>query len=332
VFTLDPESGEITFGDGAHGTRPTQRIVASYAFGGGKSGNVGIGAINRSPQLPAGYQVTNPIRTWGGDDAPDTASAEKGIARYVQHRDRLVSVQDFVAITRQTPGIDLGRVTVLPLFQPRYPDPADPTGSVIGPTPNYPGAITVMVIPAHPAVTSYPQPDQFFLEAVCQHLQPRRLVTTDLYIRGPEYVDIWISVGLDVLGGYAAGPVREAVKQALYRFLSPLYGGQPLKGSEQGAGWPLDTTVFQGELAAVVTRVEGVRQLDKVRSLLLGTATTDEVPEVPLAGLELPRLAGVSVVSGPAIALDQLRQARSAAGTGADGAEWTPIPVLPERC
>jgi hypothetical protein len=307
VFTLDPESGNLGFGDGAHGARPTERIVASYAFGGGQQGNVGIGSINRSPQLPAGYKVTNPIRTWGGDNAQDTASAERGVARFVQHRDRLVSVQDFKDITWQTPGVDLGRVDILPLF-----DPVNPNDGEI------PGVVTVMVIPAS-LTTDHPQPDQFFLEAVCNHLQPRRLVTTELHVRGPQYVDIWISVGIEVLGGYATGPVREAVKQALYRFLSPLYGGQ------QKTGWFLGTTVLPQELEAIVARVDGVRLVEQ---LFLGSETVNNVSNILLSGLQLPRLAGVSVTDGPAIPLDQLRNAPRVA----DGAKWTPIPVIPEQC
>ncbi|MEM6253937.1 MAG: baseplate J/gp47 family protein [Cyanobacteria bacterium P01_D01_bin.156] len=312
VFTLDPESGIVTFGDGAHGARPRGRIVVSYAFGGGLQGNVGIGAINRSPQLPAGYTVANPLRTWGGDNAQDTSGAEKGISRYVQHRDRLVAVQDFEDITRQTPGIDLGRVAVLPLYVP-----TSDTGGTI------PGAVTVMVIPASTS-NNNPLPDQFFLEAVCNHLQPRRLVTTELHVYGPQYVDVWISVGIELLGGYGAGPVREAVKQELYRFLSPLYGGQQ-NGDQQGTGWPLNVSVLQAELEAVVARVDGVRLVND--PLRLGTATTDDVTTIELTGLMLPRLVGVSVVSGAAIALDQLRNAPSVAT-----AQSTPIPVLPERC
>lgn len=307
VFALDPESGNLRFGDGAHGTRPTERIVASYAFGGGQQGNVGIGSLNRSPQLPAGYKVTNPIRTWGGDNAQDAASAERGVARFVQHRDRLVSVQDFQDITWQTPGVDLGRVEILPLFNPLNPDDGE-----------IPGVVTVMVIPASPT-TDHPQPDQFFLEAVCSHLQPRRLVTTELHIRGPQYVDIWVSVGIEVLGGYATGPVREAVKQALYRFLSPLYGGQ------QRAGWALSTAVLPQELEAIVARVEGVRLVEQ---LFLGSATANNVSNITLSGLQLPRLAGVSVTDGPAIPLDQLRNAPHVA----DGAKWTPIPIIPQQC
>ncbi|TVQ17821.1 MAG: hypothetical protein EA367_16615 [Leptolyngbya sp. DLM2.Bin15] len=329
VFTLDPESGTITFGDGIHGARPTQQIVVSYAFGGGKQGNVALGAIDRSPQLPAGFKVTNPLHTWGGDDAQDTASAEKSIARYVQHRDRLVSVQDFEDITRRTPGIDLGRVAAIPLFRPRYPDPEQP-GQWIGPMANFPGAVTVMVIPAHASETAYPRPDSLFLSAVCHHLQPRRLVTTELYVRGPDYINLWVSVGIMPQGGYATGPLREAVKQALYRFLSPLYGGPVPKGSDRGSGWPLTVTVSAAELAAVVARVEGVRQIND--ALLLGRGA-EPVSRVGLSGLELPRLARLSVVIGSAVPLAQLGDDGSSSTTPpSPETEWVPIPILPERC
>jgi hypothetical protein len=311
VFALDPESGEITFGDGTHGARPklSQRIVASYAYGGGRQGNVGIGMLNRSPQLPAGYQVTNPLRTWGGEDAQTTASAEKTIPRTVQHRDRLVSEQDFQDIARQTPGVDIGRVEVLPLFVPGQKDL------------EIPGAVTVMVIPASSTDTA-PQPDAYFLGAVCRHLQPRRLVTTELHIRGPEYVDIWVSVGIQVYDGYATGPVQAAVKQALLRFLSPLYGGY------QGRGWPLKKSVRPEELSAVVTRVEGVQLV--VNDLLLGTALTRGVSVVNLEGLQLPRLVKVAVTLGDPLPLDQLYEAP--APPDEERQHWMPIPVLPERC
>jgi hypothetical protein len=312
VFTLDPESGDICMGDGAHGARPRrgQPLVASYAFGGGRQGNLGLGLINRSPQLPAGYKVTNPLRTWGGDDAQTTASAEKTIPRAVQHRDRLVSVQDFKDVTAQTPGVDLGRVEVLPVFDPTSVPPAP-----------IPGAVTVLVIPATPGFDT-PQPDQFFLEAVCDHLQPRRLVTTELYVRGPLYQDIWLSVGLEVLGGHASGPVQEAVRQALFRFLSPLYGGR------KDAGWPLNIAVLPQEIEAVVARVDGVRLVEAV---LLGTATVDNVLSVPLDGLMLPRLQAVAVSEGAPLPLSQLRSAPPVAGLS-DGQRWTPIPVLAEQC
>ncbi|MFQ6030240.1 MAG: hypothetical protein ACE5Q6_22425 [Dehalococcoidia bacterium] len=204
----------------------------------------------------------------------------------------------------------MGRVGVLPLFDPSSEDVAQK-----------PGVVTIMVIPASLNYDT-PSPDQFFLEAVCDHLRPRRLVTTELYVRGPEYVDIWVSVVIEVLGGYGAGPVREAVRQELSKFLSPLYGGH------NGKGWLLNVPVQQLELEAVVARVEGVRLVPRLE---LG-ARTDNASNIPMEGLMLPRLRGVAVTEGDFIPLSQLRNAPVVTGGPLDGPRWTPIPVFPQRC
>ena len=45
VFSLDPESGAVRFGDGLYGLRPARgrRIRASYEYGGGPQGNLAVG-------------------------------------------------------------------------------------------------------------------------------------------------------------------------------------------------------------------------------------------------------------------------------------------------
>src|SRR5207302_1709821 len=56
VFTIDPESGVVRFGDGTHGARPPLDAVvrADYDFGVGAAGNVGPASIDSGPALPAG--------------------------------------------------------------------------------------------------------------------------------------------------------------------------------------------------------------------------------------------------------------------------------------
>ncbi|HEX7956484.1 MAG TPA: hypothetical protein VF508_06060, partial [Pyrinomonadaceae bacterium] len=91
VFALDPESGEVRFGDGTRGRRPPTgaALRADYDYGMGAAGNVGVGSINTGAALPAGLRVTNPVRTWGGSRAETAAEGEKLIPRYLQHKDRL---------------------------------------------------------------------------------------------------------------------------------------------------------------------------------------------------------------------------------------------------
>ena len=153
-------------------------IRASYDYGGGRQGNVGIGAISKG-DLPAGVKVTNPLPTWGGDEAETVNEAERRIPTYLQHRDRLISQDDFKTITWRTPGVDLGRVEMLPLHHPDIPD-------VLAE-----GVVTVLVIPLYDqAQPEAPVPDRLFLDTVCQYLDPRRVITTEVHVRGPEYIPV----------------------------------------------------------------------------------------------------------------------------------------------
>ena len=67
-------------------------------------------AIKPAPLTPSGFTVVNPIRTWGGADAETVSEGEKQIKRFLQHRDRLVSTEDFEAIAWRAPGVEIGRI------------------------------------------------------------------------------------------------------------------------------------------------------------------------------------------------------------------------------
>ena len=314
VYTLDVESGEIQFGDGIHGTRPplNASIQANYAFGGGSQGMVGIGSINKAPTLEKGLKVINPVPSWGGSQAESTSDAEKRIPAVVRHRDRLVTHQDCRDITWETPGVDMGRVEILSLFHPKLKHQTSE------------GVVTVMVIPLTDALNpNAPAPDQLFLEAVCAYLSPRRILTTELHVRGPEYIPIWISIGIDVVPGFDPGPVREAVKREIERFLSPLQGG-----FEQ-AGWPLAKVVDALEIAAAVTRVGGVA---KINQIILGGAEGGAVTDIPMEGLELPHLKKVVVATaGDAPTLDEIR-GEIEISSDDTGPKVVPVPVIPTEC
>jgi hypothetical protein len=338
AYTINAEAGEIRFGDGTHGKRPPTgaTIRASYDYGMGVAGNVGAGSIKTSPALPAGLKVTNPVRTWGGAEAETVAEGEKQIARYLQHRDRLVNAADFATITLRTPGVDIGRVDVIPAYTPALTqnEPGDAAG-----------AVTLMVIPRNdPKRPDAPLPDRLFLDALCRYLEPRRLITTEVFLRGPIYKDVWISVGINVLAGVSPAPVREAVKQALLQFLAPLPASASVLLDNQAAllttpqyadtqrGWPLRKPVTDRELLAVASRVPGVLLVNDVK---IAEGTKASSAQIPMTGLELPRVAGISVVIGDPVDLDQLRGQGAVAQPQPGGKtppRIVPVPVIPEEC
>jgi hypothetical protein len=341
VFAVDAEAGEVRFGDGLRGARPplAARLRADYDFSLGARGNVGPGSINTGPALPAGWTVVNPVATWGGADAESVAEGEKQVPRYLQHRDRLVTAEDFEALTLRTPGVDIGRVEVLPAFHPDL-------------SPNLPGdaagVVTAMIVPAtDQAQPDAPVPDQRLLGAVAAWLEPRRLVTTELVLRGPIYVPIQISIAIEVVAGVAQAEVTGAVKAAVLQFLSPL----PPPGTEllddrvavlsspqQAAaqrGWPLGKAVSALELQAVIARVAGVDLVQPVQVFQVTTPagavdrtlgrTLTQVASLPLVGLQLPRVLAIEVGVGgePPAFTDAVSAALVAT---------FPVPVVPEEC
>jgi hypothetical protein len=322
VFALDAESGQIRFGDGARGARPAAgaEIAVRFDWASGAAGNVAAGAIKLGPTLPSGVKVTNPRPADGGIAAESAADGEKRIPLVLRHRDRAVSAADFDAILRETPQADVGRVEVLPAWHPEL-SPGLPG--------DQPGVVTCMVIPRQdPRRPDYPLPDADFIAALCAWLAPRRLVTCEVLLRGPAYAGVWISVGLELHAGQGVAEVRERVKAALKAFLAPL------PNSASTTGWPLFKAVAALELATVAARVDGVLG---VSGLLLGDSTGARRDSVPLAGLQLPLIAGLSVSLGDPVPLSDLIGQGTGAGSDDDDPTGRqtlrlPVPRVPENC
>ena len=317
VYTVDRESGEIHFGDGLHGKRPPRgaSIQATYDYGGGRQGSIGIGVINKG--APQGLQVINPVPTWGGEEGETVEQAEKRIPSVIRHRNRLVSKQDYIDITNNTPGVDMGRLDVLPLTHPDQPSQD-----------SY-GVVTLLVIPSRdPLQPEAPRPDSLFLETICQYLEPRRILTTELHVLGPTYIPIWFSMSVDVIPGRNAGAVLEGVRRSVGQFLSPLNGGF------EGKGWPLEKAVEAAEIAATASRVSGISKVNQVR---VGDTAGETEADILLENLELPRLMMLEVVTGTAPSIEEIQGQQAISGTpgsgeGEDGLRSLPIPVVPEEC
>ena len=306
MYTVDSASGTITFGTGLEGARPPagSTIIASYYYGGGVAGNVGIDAISSSPQLPAGFLVSNPLPTSGGTAGESVADAEQRIPAFLKNGARAVSAEDFCQIVKSTPGIALQRVEVLPLYQPD-------TGV------SAPGVVTVLVVPNDPTTPQGPVPDAAFLQSVCDFLEPRRLVTTEVHVVGPDYQDLSVSVGFDIVPGKDIATVAQGIQTAISNYLSPTIGGP------SGTGWPLGKPVIDGELLAQAARVDGISDIEGVS---MWDGSGNAITTLSITNIQLPRLDQVGANVGAPTDLTQTATSSSSATT------LVPVPVIPASC
>lgn len=329
VFAVDAAAGTVRFGDGLRGRRPAAgtKVIARYHTCTGSQGNLPKDSIKSGPDLPVDIKPTNPIATWGGSDRESVETGSRRVSSWMRHRDRLVTAEDFAEIARSTPGVDLARIDVVPAWHP------DLATSLPG---DVPGTVTLMVVPrADAANPGRPTPDATMLEAICRHLDPRRLVTTEIVVQGPKYVGIRLSLGITVAGGFSAPDVRDRLERRLRRYLSPVREAATADGGPKvmESGWPLRKEVNALEILVEAAREDGVLRIDQ---LLLGSLDSAKHQDgIRLEGLELPWISAISVMVGPALPLSMLDGKTAPeveTESGGVVSRQVPVPVVAETC
>ena len=197
-----------------------------------------------------------------------------------------------------------------------------------------------MVIPsADPAHPNAPMPDRLFLDAICDYLDARRLITTEVFLRPPNYRAVWCSIGIQVAPRFSIAQVTQSVKSALQQFLSPLPPPGtvlpldqpalfvPAPADDGSSGWPLRKAVAKLEIAAVANRVDGVVLVNDV--LLIDDSRVAQ-DTISMFGLDLPYLAGLAVGVGAAPPADSIPGFGTSGGQ--PGANFVPVPFVPTEC
>nr|WP_253949283.1 putative baseplate assembly protein [Mangrovicoccus sp. HB161399] len=325
AFQLDAEAGVIGFGDGVRGRVPQAgaRVrVIEMRHGGGRAGNLAAGTLAAisQPRLSA----LQPLATRGGAEAETLDEAEKRLPSRLRHQDRAVTETDYADLARGTPGVDIARVQVMPRFRPfqRLSD--------------VPGVVTVQVVPA-PAVLKAPHPraSRSLIQAVHDRLDARRMVGTEMYVVGIDYVPVAVSVSVGLVAGHATDTVTRSVEEALRLSLFPA-----APGGRDGAGWPFGRAPSNLELEVAAARTEGVRAVFGLNLFLRGSDGSWQVaPSAPghpaqavaLERWQLPELRDVLVVTDATEAPGSpLPPGTGSGGSGSGSAQ--PIPVVPELC
>jgi hypothetical protein len=113
-----------------------------------------------------------------------------------------------------------------------------------------PGVVTVVVVPDSSSANNKPEPS--FLKSVYRHLDEHRLLTTELFVISPEYIEVSVEATVVIKPKYVEKKLEERVREKLENFLHPIRGGVDQKG------WPFGRSVYISELYKIIDRVEGV--------------------------------------------------------------------------
>ena len=258
-FTLNPGTGEVRFGDGKNGAIPVANVdnadanivAREYRFGGGSRANVPAGAIKTLMTAVAGIDagaVTNLFAAYGGREEETLDEAKKRATRGVRARCRAVTAEDYEYFAGQAGNIR--RAKALPLFHPAFPDV------------KVPGVVTVIVVPDSDAPA--PMPSEGTLRTVCALLDERRTLTTELYVIAPTYQPVEVDGEIIVRDDADPAAVKKAIEEALSTYF------HPLKGGDDGQGWPFGGTIHYSKLHQCVFSIDGVDRIDTLVVVLDG--------------------------------------------------------------
>jgi len=268
-YVADLAAGRIRFGDGINGKVPPEgknNICVSYSCGGGEWGNVPPNTVNIVlSELPEELCVTNKKAASGGMEAETLEQAIHRVRKDMKKSYRAVTSEDYEYLAKNTPGIKVARAKAIPRYHKiRYRE--------------IPGIVTVVVVPYSPYTEPMPSPG--FLETVYKHLDKHRLLTTELFVIPPQYVEISVIAEVVIKLKYLKVTVEETVREALKNFLNPIKGWD-------GNGWPFGRSVYLSEIYELIEGVEGVDYVD-VESVKLkrgkGEGQEDDV-NIPEFGL-----------------------------------------------
>jgi predicted phage baseplate assembly protein len=204
-------------------------------------------------------KVQNLAAAYGGSEEETLEEAKLRAPRAIKARCRAVTAEDFEMLAKETANVR--RAKALPRFHPDFPDV------------DVPGAITLIVVPDSDSPT--PTPSEGTLRSVCAYLDPRRLLTAELYVIPPTYQRVEVRTEVVVADDADLAEVREAIDAGLVEYFHPLRGG------DDGLGWPFGGTILHSRVNHRVLSVSGVQSVPTLVLVLDG----EEMPEcrdVPL--------------------------------------------------
>lgn len=275
VYLVDPESGTLAFGDGRRAAIPpagSAAVARSYRYGGGSAGNVEAEQVTSlQSSLPGIRGVTNPHPAVGGLNAQTAEEAAQGAPQWLRRRERAVTADDFEAAAKEIGGVV--RAVALPGAHPDYPEL------------RVPGAVTVLVV--QDSRETPPAASEALLRRVCSALQEQRTLTTEVYVRSPQFVRVDVSAELRVDPQRSMGEAQEAARKRL-------------EASLDYRQWRFGQDLHPVSVASrLLSEVDGIRTVERLRIQVDGRLHPSATEPVRLPPSSLVYAGRIDLVATP---------------------------------
>lgn len=275
-YMFDAETGTIQFGNGMNGRVPqTTELIRARFYRHSKleQGNLTANHQWVLDRVSPGTPITKRANAApaAGGRRKETMDETRIRAREVFRKEHAVLTgTDYETLALNTPGLRVTRAKVIPNFSPKFP------------CLKLPGEVTLIVEPQPPPRAAFPSApptlaSEGFLSTIQNAVESRRIVTTNIHVIGPRYVEVSVSGRVFLKKRVSEAEALESIKRALAEFLDPVLGGP-----ERGKGWPFGRSIFPSEISQQLTKVAGV---DYVTKIAINDLAPGEALKMPYDGL-----------------------------------------------
>ncbi|MGL5061797.1 MAG: putative baseplate assembly protein, partial [Microcoleus sp.] len=282
-YKINRLTGEIQFGDGQYGLIPPQGRnnirMKRYQTDGGTKGNKLTNAINQlKTTIPYIDRVTNLEAAGGGSDRESIDRVKERGQKFIRHRNRAVTVQDFEDLACEA-SPDIARVkAIAPTYEPLTDElwldskltQVERDARVKKLKEIKAGLVKLFIVPGNDS--PQPIPSLALIDRVENYICDRASPTLNLWVGSPQWLKVSVTAEVVPTSLEFADAVRNAVIQRLETFLHPLTGGV------SGQGWEFGREPHLSDLYALI---ESIDRVDYVRSLSGKIDRVDDVGSLP---------------------------------------------------
>lgn len=287
-YTFDDDGDYLVFGDNERGLLPAQWMernvrVLALRHCRGVAGNIQRDQIRTviAPTHAQLLRVTNTAIGDGGQDAETLGRMQVRMERDLKTVRSLVTTDDYETTVRETPGLRVRHVQVLPLWVEGLRDYPNRTE---------PGHVTIVVSPY--GDTPYTTPNAAFLETARRHLMDYRLLGIELHVAGPRLIRI--NVTTTIVVEPTSVDEQETVRKVIDGYIT-----NP-EDTRNEMGVELGRRLYAGDVQSVLHRIPGVVFVQEARFEYQGqgvTVTSDGDIVLPPNGLAYPGSHQITLVS-----------------------------------